>query len=195
MLAPLCVTTAYNCTVSWKTQSQNRRRGTIRMAIFWYLVQHVIYSSVWVWSAVYVNLNALLNKKNHNYYSYHVEIENGKSLLLSRACFWKYLPPFVLLMGLEIKLHLCDFLVCVPTFPVCWSGTCSVQPSPCLPPGDSAGGSARIRYWPASGTPDAGKRKKRGKISEFFLIDCTKKQMSSSYLPVTFCFILFLFLK
>lgn len=131
MLAPLCVTTAYNCTVSWKTQSQNRRRGTIRMAIFWYLVQHVIYSSVWVWSAVYVNLNALLNKKNHNYYSYHVEIENGKSLLLSRACFWKYLPPFVLLMGLEIKLHLCDFLVCVPTFRVLkWHLQCPALPLP-----------------------------------------------------------------
>lgn len=54
------------------------------------------------------------------------------SPLLSRACIWKYLPPFVLLMGLEIKLHLCDFLVCVPTFPVVlkWHLQCPALPPP-----------------------------------------------------------------
>lgn len=111
-----------------------------------------------------------------------------KSPLCSRACIWKYIPPFVLLMGLEIKLHLCDFLVCVPTFPVVLKQHLQ---SPPPPPSGSAGGSPRIRYWPASGTPNAGERQKRGKILGCFLIDQSKKQMCSSYLPVTFYFILY----
>lgn len=78
-----------------------------------------MYSSIWVLSAVYLNLDALLNKKNHNYYSYHVKIENENVPAEFQVLHLEVqFLPFVLLMDPEIKLHLCGFLACVPTFSV-----------------------------------------------------------------------------
>lgn len=113
------------------------------------------------------------------------------SLLNSRGCIWKCSAPpphtFVLPMDLEIKLHLCCFLVCAPTLSavlrVASEDTMSA-PHP-QPGSDSAGGFLGIRYWPDSGTPDAADRGEMRSQSAFLLIGARNKCVPPIYLSLS----------
>lgn len=115
------------------------------------------------------------------------------SLLSPRACIWKCsFPPFGAANGPWNEVAPVLFSCLCPQVFRC----VGVAPEVSQPhPGRSlAGDFSRIRYWPVSGTPDAAREKgERWDCRGLFfiiIINLSKKQMSSFYLRVPFCFIL-----
>ena len=109
------------------------------------------------------------------------KFENEKCLCrVPGLMFESTVPHFVLLMDIEIKLHLCGTAHIVSCAGVALEG--SKFPFPCS---GSAGSFSRIRYWPVSGSPDAGKRQERDGRWGCFLTDWSEKHMCSCCLSVT----------
>lgn len=133
------------------------------MAVSWYLVQIAHY-------AVFHFANILATCSMFWYLGLKCSIfelrcssqwiskfENEKCLCrVPGLMFESTVPHFVLLMDIEIKLHLCGTAHIVSCAGVAPEG--STFPFPCS---GSAGSFSRIRYWPVSGSPDAGKRQER----------------------------------
>lgn len=132
------------------------------------LATHI--SHVWDWSAVYVNMDAVLKNNNH-FYSYNLNIENEKCPHWVPGLPLEVLfPSFVLLMDLEIRLHLCFFPCLCTTAITCVEVAPEVSQFP----------------HPGSGTPDIaeGMSTLQGAV---LLIWARSKHVPSSH--VTFCFV------
>lgn len=162
MIASPSVLIAYNCKVNWETE-HNPRGCFVLLSSNWTLgnpafstrqFQHVTYSRIWGWSAVFLNLGIVLNKTTI------IVILSIRKLIMknvpaeSQGLYLEVqFPPFGAANGPwnEVAPVLTPCL-CPQVFRCVGVAPEVSQPHPDR---SLAGDFPRIRYWPVSGTPDA----------------------------------------